>query len=515
MIELASKGNFEVKRSVGIAVSYLNTVVNMAVSLILTSFLLKKLGDTEYGLYQTIASFVNYLVLFEFGIGTVMTRNIAVSRSKNDTDKLHSTFSTMFAITIFFSIMIAAVSIAFYAYIDRIYAKTMTVDQISYAKQLFILLTVYLLAVFYTQCFDGFILGMEQYSFSKMRAIIISLLKLTATLILVCLRQRAVVVVLIDLCLSLMALAFTAGYCMKAFKLRFRLKQFDRAILAASIPLCFALFVQSIINQANSNVDKFVIGVSMSVEDVALYSVTQFFFSFFATIMTIPVSMYLPEMARVMANNPSGEELTQKLIKPGRMEAMIGGVLLGGIFAVGKPFIAMFFGGPKVEAWKYALVVLIPMYVNMTDAVIISVLDVLNKRLARSLALLGTAILNVILTVLLIGKYGILGAVIGTAVSLLLGNILIMSIYYHKKLGVKIPRLFLESYKGILLPCVVAAAIGYAVAIRISPAWLAFLCGGVLYVGIALVWIVCLGLNKDEKSLLRSIWLRIRNRSRI
>lgn len=502
------------KRSIGIAISYLNTFVNVAVSLILTSFLLKKLGDTEYGLYQTIASFVNYLVLFEFGIGTVMTRNIAICRSNNDTDRLQSTFSTMFAITVFFSVLMIGISLVFYANISRIYARTMTNDQIQYAKQLFILLTVYLLAVFYTQCFDGYVLGMEQYSFSKLRAIVISLIKLAVTLLLISLRKRAIVVVLIDLCLSLAALAFTSGYCMKTYRVRFRPKQFDRKILVASVPLCFALFIQAVINQANSNVDKFVIGVMMSVEDVALYSITQFFFSIFATIMTIPVSMYLPEMARVLSNHPSGDQLTQKLIEPGRIEAMIGGLLLGGIFAVGKPFIALFFGAPKVAAWKYALIVLIPMYVNMTDAVIISVLDVLNKRLARSLALLGTAVMNIALTVLLIGKYGILGAVIGTAVSLIIGNIIVMSVYYSKKLGVRIIHLFWKSYQGVLLPCIVAAGIGYAVSIHISRALLSLLFGGLLYLGIALVGVTCFGLNREEKNRMKAFCQQIRRKNR-
>ena len=41
-------------------------VVNMITGLVLSSFLLRALGDTEYGLYQTIASFATDLVLREF-----------------------------------------------------------------------------------------------------------------------------------------------------------------------------------------------------------------------------------------------------------------------------------------------------------------------------------------------------------------------------------------------------------------------------------------------------------------
>lgn len=487
------------KRSFGIAFSYLHTAVNVVVSLVLASYLLRMLGDTEYGLYQTVASFVNYLVLFEFGVGTVMTRNVAVCRSQNEPEKLEKTFSTVFTITIAFSLLIAAVSLLFYRCLAAIYVKTMTADQVQYARKLFIPLTAFLLVSFFTQSFDGFLLGMEQYSYAKLRAIVISVCKLILTLVLIYIKRYALIVVLIDLVLSLLGLAFTLDYCRRHYGLRYRLRSFDRGILLASAPLCFALFLQSIINQANSNVDKFVIGVMMSVEDVALYSVTQFFYTIFAALMTIPVSMYLPEMASVLASRPSGEELTDKLIAPGRMEAMIGGLILGGILAVGRPFIALFFGASKVRAWYYAVVVLIPMYVNMTNAVIISVLDVLNKRLARSLALLATAVLNIILTVILIGRYGILGAVIGTAVSLILGNILILNLYYSQKLGIRVLRLFRESYRGILLPWMLAAAIGYALSSLIEAPLLSFLCGGTVFMAVSLLLIGRFGLNPEEK----------------
>ena len=72
------------RRNVGILFSYVSVIVTMISGLVLSSFLLKTLGNTEYGLYQTISSFANYLVLFEFGTGTVMTRNISLCMSSSD-----------------------------------------------------------------------------------------------------------------------------------------------------------------------------------------------------------------------------------------------------------------------------------------------------------------------------------------------------------------------------------------------------------------------------------------------
>ncbi len=68
------------KRNVGIVLSYAYTFLNMVIGLFMSSFMLRQLGDVEYGLYQTVSSFATYLVLLEFGTGSVMSRNVVVAK---------------------------------------------------------------------------------------------------------------------------------------------------------------------------------------------------------------------------------------------------------------------------------------------------------------------------------------------------------------------------------------------------------------------------------------------------
>lgn len=42
------------KRSVGLIISYANIIVNMVNGLVLSAFLLRVLGDVEFGLYQSV-----------------------------------------------------------------------------------------------------------------------------------------------------------------------------------------------------------------------------------------------------------------------------------------------------------------------------------------------------------------------------------------------------------------------------------------------------------------------------
>ena len=125
-------------RSKGIALSYINTALNMVCGLFLSAFLLRMLGDTEYGIYQTVSAFASYLVLFEFGTGTVMTRNLSMCFGRNATrDEIERNVSTIWTITNALAIVIAIVSLGFFFSMGSIYSKTMTEAQIAYGKKIF------------------------------------------------------------------------------------------------------------------------------------------------------------------------------------------------------------------------------------------------------------------------------------------------------------------------------------------------------------------------------------------
>lgn len=499
-------------RGIGISISYLNTALNMICGLFLSSFLLRSLGDSEYGLYQTVAAFATYLVLLEFGTGNVMSRNIAVCKASGKKEDLEKNISTIWFITVALSALIIIISGVFYFSIDSLYKSTMTEAQIVYAKRIFVFVTAYLVFSFYTQTLNGVLLGYEQYTFSQILNGIRIVLRTALLVGIILFKPYAIVIAFTDMVLSFLVLVLTWSYCKKHYNLRFRLKVFDKAILIEALPFCFALMIQSLVNQANNNVDKFVIGIMVSMESVAIYSVAQYVYSIFSSVTTVPISMYLPQVAKDIGEGKKGRSLTDTLIEPCRLVVLIGGAIVFGFFAIGQQFIKIVYGTNYSVAWIYALIIMIPMFINMTIGILINVLDVLKKRIVRSFVLLGTTILNIALTVIFIKFIGIIGAVIATAISTLLGQVLIMNIYYDRKLGIKVMRLYAKAYKGILPIYIIASAIGFIVSRLINNNLLSLIIGGILFIGISLVLLLIFGMNESEKSKLKSIMMRCKNK---
>jgi len=339
-------------RNTGIILSYTNTFLNLVCGLFLSSFLLKQLGDTNYGVYQTMASFANYLVLLEFGTGTVMTRNLLACRNKNeDKSVIDKNVSTIWSIATFLSIVIGIVSIGFYFSIETIYQNSLTPEQILDGKNIFIFITIFLLSSFLSQTLNGIPLAHENYTYTSLISIFKILLRTSLLVVLLFNFKYVIIIAIVDASINAGIAVFGYIYCKLKYKVSINFRNFDKLILKASLPMCIALFLQTIVNQANNTVGKFVLGVMTSPEDVTLYSVGLYIFSIFSSLTTIPVSMYMPQISKDVLEGKEGKELTNTLIQPCRLIVLVGGSVLFGFIAAGKPFIKLIYGEEYLLAW--------------------------------------------------------------------------------------------------------------------------------------------------------------------
>ncbi len=493
------------KRSLGITLQYANTFLNMVCGLFLSAFLLRVLGDTEYGLYQTISSFVNYLVLLEFGTGTVITRNISVSRAHDDKAGIQKNVSTIWLITCLLVIIIIAVGSVFYFNLNRIYAASLTKSQIQYGKQIFLVMLAYLVFSFLSNTANGILIGFEKYEIVPAISAVRMLLRTLVLVVLVLTIRKSIIIAIVDLFLAIAAVALVIAICKVKLGVSFSYKFFDFSVFKASFPLAAAIFIQVLVNQANNNVDKFIIGIKIGPEAVAVYSVGLYIYSIFSSLTTIPIAMYGPQVAKEIVNGYTPDEVSEHLIQPSRLIVIIGGTVLCGFFAVGRQFVAIVYGTDYMIAWKVALIIMLPMLINMSNGIMINILDAMDKRMARSGLLLLTTCANIFLTVLWIEKYGVLGACIATAVCTIIGQVLLMDLYYYRKLRIRIVRFRYHVFSGIVLCQILSAVASYLVGNQIKNTVISFVIGGVLYVCLFGFSFVLLGSNKPEKEQFRKI----------
>lgn len=489
-------------RKRGIVVSYINTTLTMITGLYLSSFLLRILGDTEYGIYQTAASFANYLILLEFGTGSVITRNLSLCYARGaDEETIEKNISTIWIITCLLATLIAVVSIWFYGAFDRIYSQSLMIGQIRYGKKILVVVTTCLIFSFFHQTISGVILAKENYTFTAKLNIAKTLLRVAALTCILLKWRYAIVIAFVDSVLALGLAIYSYLYCKKTYKISFSLRKFDWGICKASLPLCSAIFIQAIVNQANSNVDKFVIGIKMNPESVAMYGIAIYIYSAFAQLTTVPITMYAPQIIKDVSSGTKGKALVDTLIHPSRLIVLIGGSILFGFIAVGKQFITILYGNEYLSVWQITIIIMLPMFVNMANGVLINVLDAINKRSVRSWILLLTTVANIVLTVFWIEHHGMIGAALATAICTCLGQVCLMNVYYSRKMHLPMIYMFKKIFEGIVPFQIAGAILSIMVCAKIQNVYISFGVGALVFIAIVVTGCFAKGKLKQIKSL--------------
>ena len=127
-------------KSKGLFLSYIYFIVNTILSIFISSFIIRAVGKTDYGVYQAMTAFISYLVLFEFGTATLMTRNISLHKKDgSDDEKIKKNISTIWSLTLFLTIIITISALFFYFFIPAIYGNSFTENELILGKKLFVL----------------------------------------------------------------------------------------------------------------------------------------------------------------------------------------------------------------------------------------------------------------------------------------------------------------------------------------------------------------------------------------
>lgn len=490
-------------RNVGLVLSYTNTFLSMFCGLFMSSFLLRELGDTDYGIYQTMSAFANYLVLLEFGTGTVLSRNLVASRVRGEGRlQVEKNISTIWTIMTVLSAVILAVAVAFYCLIPAIYSDTLNAAQIALSQNIFIYIIVFLISTFVSQTLNGIALAYEHYTFSSIISITKLVLRTAVISALVMGIGQVIVISMVDAAIGVGIAVFSYIYCRRSFKVTINYRHFDIAILKASLPLCLAIFLQAIVNQSNNLVGKFVLGVMIGPEEVALYSVALFVFGTFSSLATIPISLYVPQVTKSVLSGLEGLDLTKTLVQPCRLIVIVAGSVVFGFAGCGRQFVDIIYGEEYSLAWLLAMILLIPAFINQANAVALNVLDAKNKRINASYILITTTVINVIITILGIQQGGGIVAVAAATGLATLLQVVILNIYYQKVIGIKVMYLFHQIFKGILLYQILGAAGGLLVGWLIPNVYVAFVAAGMTYVAIAFGGYLLFGKTEEEAAMI-------------
>ena len=494
---------------IGSLLSYVQMALSVCIQLVYTPVMIRLLGQNEYGLYSTVASTISMLGILSLGFNSGYIRYYSIYKKKNDQDSISKLNGLFLIIFLVIGIIGCICGIYLSFNLNLVFKDGLTDSEYAKAKILMILLTLNLSVSFPMSVFQNIISAHEKFIFLKIIGMAKTVLSPLITLPLLLMGYRSIAMVSITVLVALVTDIIYFYYVVFYMKEKIVFHGFEKGIFFSLFSYTIFIAINTLIDQINWNIDKLLLGRFRGTAEVAIYSVGYTLYQCYMMFSTSISGVFAPRIHKLVNQtqndvNKQREVLTELFTRVGRIQFLVLGLVASGIVFFGKFFIVSIWAGSGYDNSYYvSLLLLLPASIALIQNLGIEIQRAENKHHVRSIIYLVMAVINLILSIILCQRFGAVGSAIGTAISLVIANGLVMNIYYYHHCNINIPLFWkniLRQSVGLILPI----CVGIAMVTFINTN--SILVFGICVVIYSLVYCVSmwlLGMNDYEKDLVR------------
>ena len=494
--------------AIGSVLSYLQQFLGMILGLVYTPVMIHLLGQSEYGLYNTVASVTTMLSVLNMGFSSSYIRYYSQKKNegKDETAKINGMFLTVFLVI---SVIAAICGWYLLTHLELVFDRGLTVEEYTTARKLMAVLMIQLTLSFPMYVFSSIIYAHEKFVFAKTVSILKTLLNPMLTLPLLIMGYGSVAMVCTSLAVSLVADSLNIYYVLVVLKEKFRIGYIDKIIFQDMLVYTLFIAMHLIADQINWNVDKVLLGRFRGTRSVAVYSVGYTLFSHYVYLGVPISSMFIPKVHGIVAdsalsNTVRREKLTETFVTVGRIQYLILGCVATGFAVFGRQFLELWVGPEYKAAYWVAMLLISSGTIDLIQHVGIEIQRAQNLHKFRAVVYLMMGFANVLISISLCQKYDAVGSAIGTALSFLLTQGIIINVYYQKKCNLDVLRFWksiLSASRGMILPLLTGVAI---CKFFDQSTWVSLILANMVYAVLYLFSMIQWGMTQTEKSVLQA-----------
>ena len=391
-------------------------------------------------------------------------------------------------------------------HLEIVFKDGLTASEYSLAQKLLILLTINLAISFPMSVFADIISAHEQFVFLKLLGIVKTVCSPLLAIPLLFAGYRSVAIVTITIVLALFTdttyLLFVIGH----LKEKFVFRSFEKGLFREIFTYTSFIAINMIVDQINWNIDKLLLARYKGTVSVAVYSVGYTLNNYYSMISTAISGVFTPLVHRIISDAHSDlivqkKQLTDLFTRVGRVQFLILVLVASGLIFFGKPFIRFWAGEGYGDAYYVVLLLTVPATVPLIQNVGIEIQRAENKHKFRSIVYLLMALVNLGISMVFCQWWGAIGSALGTAISLVFANGVLINIYYQKKCNIDMISFWksiLRMFKGLIVPIIVGVLIMMFVKFN---SLIQLTCWIVLYSAVYCVNIWTFSMNDYERGL--------------
>ena len=485
----------------GAALNYVVILLNTAVGLLYTPYMLRMMGQSEYGLYSLVASVIAYLTVLDLGLGNAVIRYTAKFRAEGKTKEQYEMFGMFLALYSIISVVALIGGMGLYLNVDRMFGGTMTEIELSHARIMMLILVFNLVVTFPMSIFGSIMSAYERFVFPKVINIIRIILNTVVMIVLLEMGYKAIAMVIIQTLFNVATLVINYLYCKYRLQIKIQFAKIQWGFLREVAIYSFWIFLNVIMDRVYWSTGQFMLGIVAGTAAIAVFAVAIQLHTMYMQFSTAISSVFLPKVTGMVALRNNRAEISDLFIKTGRIQNIIMSMILFGFITFGRAFIALWAGPEYNDAYIIACLFFISLYIPLIQNLGITILQARNQMKFRSLLYIGIAAVALVLQYYFAKMWGGIGCAVAISGALFIGQGVIMNIYYKVKQGINISRFWKEIAQMNFAPFVLSACFLYIMYDTIIDSWSKLALWIFIYAIIYIALLCTVSMNQYERNL--------------
>lgn len=438
----------------GATLNYVIIALNAMVGLLYTPYLIHSLGQSEYGLYSLVVPVVGYLTLLDFGFGNAVIRYTAKFRAEGKVKEQQSMWGMFFLLYCVIGVVAFLLGLGLYFNLDNLFGDTMTSFELGRARILTIILVFNLALNFPFSIFGAILSAYEEFVFQKLVNISRIILNTVVMILLLSRGFKSVALVVVQTMFNIATLLLNLWYCHHKLRTRFVFERFNWSFLKEVSVYSFWIFLNAIMDKIYWSTGQFVLGSISGTVAVSIFAVGIHLETMYMTFSTAISSVFLPRVSKMVAKGDNPKEVSQLFIRTGRVQFLIMSLILCGFIVFGRQFIRIWAGEEYGDSYLITVLFFVSLFVPLIQNLGITILMARNQMRFRSLLYIIIAFISLIGQVFLSKAFGAIGCAVSIASALVIGQGLLMNIYYDRCQQLDIKLFWIQILRMALAPVI-------------------------------------------------------------
>jgi len=438
-----------------VSATWLGLAVQGIVGFLLSPFILHRLGDEAFSMWILIFALTGYFGLLDLGIRSSIVRYTARFLASDDKLALSTYLSTSLTFYALVALIVLCLTGIGYFCLPSLFKIPTAL--LATARLVFLLAGIGVALTFPLSVFTGALEGLQKFSWLQLSQIGITLLRAALTVVALLNGGGLLAIGIITVAINVFGYVVFALLALWAMPVRLHLGAVDMPAFRKMANYGLFAFAILAAEKLRFQSDAMVIGAFLPATAITIFSIGAKLVDYASYPVKSMAQIFTPMTSEFHAKDEFSR-LQRIFFAGNRACALIVFPICVTLVMLGHNIIAAWVGARYVNAYSVLLLLIVPRTIYIAQSTSTKILLGMGQHRVLASILLMEGVANVLLSLILVRKLGVVGVALGTAIPLLLTGVLFLPHHLCNVLNVPISTFLRRAYGLPLMLCIPMAA---------------------------------------------------------